>query len=58
MILSSSLAAPLVLVVVGVILYALLGQMPEPSRPLVTVLSTVLVVVGVLYLVVNLLSFR
>ena len=52
---STSLTAPIVLIVVGVILYSLLGQMPDPARPLVTILSTVLVVVGVLYLVLDLL---
>lgn len=52
---TSALAAPIVLIVVGIILYALLGQIPDPARPLVTILSTVLVVIGVLYLVLDLL---
>lgn len=47
MILNASLNTAIVLIVVGVVLYAIVGQLPPASRTLVVTISTVLVVLGV-----------
>ena len=54
----ASFSAPLILIVVGIILYSISGQVPPNARPLLGGLSTVLVVLGALFLVIDLLGLR
>lgn len=55
MILTPNLETGIVLIVIGVVLYAILSVLPPGSRNLVMIVSTVIVILGVVDILLSLL---